>query len=170
MTLCAQTAPTTQGLSLWSVFQHTAVGGEILTFPVPRHSHYSGVISMVFQHSAWGARFSDLRTFPDPLATPTTQGFYPSMVFQHSAEQGTSAPPVSKGFDRVWPGLRHARVDNTRDGFSPITVTSPPPDFRTQWPFPITLSLSDFRIVREPRPEVRAFPLRWVGVRRRDLR
>ena len=162
----------------------------------PDGSHYSGFISMVgvSTHSGGGRDFDlpSTQTLPllrgylygvstqcvggeifgpsqTHLPLPLLRG-YPSMVFQHSAEQGTSAPPVSKGFDRVWPGLRHARVDNTRDGFSPITVTSPPPDFRTQWPFPITLSLSDFRIVREPRPEVRAFPLRWVGVRRRDLR
>ena len=38
--------PTTQGLSLWCF---NIVGGEILTNP--RHSHYSGVIPMVFQHS-----------------------------------------------------------------------------------------------------------------------
>jgi hypothetical protein len=39
---------TTQGLSLWCF---NIVGGEILTFPDSRHSHYSGVIPMVFQHS-----------------------------------------------------------------------------------------------------------------------
>ena len=65
-------SPTTQGLSIW-VFQHS--GGR--DFDLPRHSHYSGVISMVFQHSARAPPLAPQR------ATGTRQAHY------HTAQSNT---------------------------------------------------------------------------------
>ena len=58
------------------VFQHS--GGR--DFDLTRHSHYSGVIPMVFQHK-WGGT-GEILTFPDTLTTQLS-GVIP-MVFQHS--------------------------------------------------------------------------------------
>ena len=77
-----------QGLSRCMVFQHSVVGGEILTLFPADDSHYSGVIPMVFQHSG-GRDFMTL--FPD---TPTTPWGYPPMVFQHS---GSRLPYTLRG-------------------------------------------------------------------------
>ena len=64
--------PTTQGLSLWCF---NIVGGVILT--IHKHSHYSGVIPMVFQHSG-GRDFDQSQTLP--LAT-THSGVIPIWCF-----------------------------------------------------------------------------------------
>ena len=78
------TSLTTQGLSLWSL---NIVGGEILTIGLPRHSQYSGVIPMVFEHS--GGRDFDLPRHSH------YSGVIP-MVFEHSAPDAGAAPRPRK--------------------------------------------------------------------------
>ena len=58
-----------------SLWCFNIVGGEISTYDLPRHSHYSGVIPMVFEHS--GGRDFDLPRHSH------YSGVIP-MVFQHS--------------------------------------------------------------------------------------
>ena len=67
---CSQTLSLLRGYP-YGVSRFNIVGGEILTFPDSRHSHYSGVIPMVFQHSgkASGRQACD-RPTRSPQPTP----------------------------------------------------------------------------------------------------
>ena len=53
-----------------------ACRGEILTFPHPRHSHYSGVIPMVFEHSACASLYSLAPPARTVCVSPLWMNFY----------------------------------------------------------------------------------------------